>query len=305
MNTIIPANLIEILSVDLLDEFEDLVSAIRHKARRLGIQLGWHYDLDLAWIASQLEDPTGMRILDAGGGTGVLQWWLADHGADIVSVDRLDRADLSGRYRLLYRVDGLRPGDLDSAWHVARRRLRRRDGSIGSRLAGALRASLTGIFGPLVPKSTGRITLYRHDLESMRELQDESFDAIVSVSSLEHNDPSTLPRVVNELLRILRPNGVLLATLSATRDEDWFHEPSQGWCLTETTLRSAFGMPPDTHTNFSEYDSIFAELRDSQALQERLAPMFFESGESGMPWGVWDPQYQPVGLRREKRMAIG
>ena len=57
MITDLPANGIEILSVDLLDEFSDLVDAIRHRASGLGIQLGWHYDLDLAWIVSQFEDP--------------------------------------------------------------------------------------------------------------------------------------------------------------------------------------------------------------------------------------------------------
>lgn len=294
---------LELLSVDLLEQHSELVESIRGRAEQFGIQLGWHYDLDLAWIASQLGDPAGRRILDAGGGTGVLQWWLADQGAEIVSVDRLDRSDLSGRFRLRYRVDGLRPGDLDSAWRAVWRRLRQGEKSIGYRLRGALRAGLTGIFGPFVPKAAGQVTLHRHDLGNMPELEQESFDAVVSVSSLEHNDQSSvLPQVVQELMRVLRPGGVLLATLAATRDQDWYHEPSQGWCLTEATLRSAFGMPPDSVTNFSEYDSLFAELRNSEALRERLAPMLFESGESGMPWGVWDPKYHPIGIRRHKRV---
>ncbi|GMR11338.1 MAG: hypothetical protein BMS9Abin28_2168 [Anaerolineae bacterium] len=291
---------LEILSVVLLEKHKHLVNQIRHRAHELGIELGWHYDLDLAWIASQIEDPTGMRILDAGGGTGALQWWLADHGAEIVSVDRLDRSDLSGRYRLSYRVDGLRPGDLDPAWRVVWRRLRQPYKSVGYRLGGALRAGLTGIFGPFVPKAAGRVILYRHSLETMPELEDESFDAVVSVSALEHNDPSVLPLVVDELMRLLRPGGMLLATLAAARDQDWYHEPSKGWCLTEATLLSAFGMPPDATTNFSEYDSLFAGIRECDVLRERLAPVFFESGESGMPWGIWDPQYQPVGVRKRK-----
>ncbi len=294
---------LELLSVDLLEQHSELIESIRGRAEHFGIQLGWHYDLDLAWIASQIEDPTGMRILDAGGGTGVLQWWLADHGAEIVSVDRLDRSDLSGRYRLAYRVDGLRPEDLDPAWRGVWRRLTQADKSIGYRLTGAMRAGLTGIFGPFIPKAAGHVILYRHSLKTMPDLEDDSFDAVVSVSALEHNDPSALPLVVDELMRILRPGGTLLATLSAARDDDWYHEPSQGWCLTEATLLNAFSMSPDGAANFSEYDSLFADVRDSQVLRERLAPMFFESGESGMPWGVWDPKYQPVGVRRRKPEA--
>ena len=300
MNSDMPANRIEILSVDLLERYSDLVDTFRRRASGLGIQLGWHYDLDLAWIVSQLEDPTGMRILDAGGGTGVLQWWLADHGADVVSADRLDRSDLSGRFRLSYRVSGLRQEDLAPSWRVAWGRLVLHEASIGDRIAGAAKASLTGILRPFVPKSAGHVTIYQHDLASMPDLRNGSFDAVVSVSALEHNEPSELPSVVDELMRVLRPGGVLLATLSAARNEDWYHEPSKGWCLTETTLRSAFRMPADSTTNFAEYESIFNDLRESKDLREQLAPLYFDSGESGMPWGVWDPQYQPVGVRHQK-----
>lgn len=82
------------------------------RADALGIQLGWHYDLDLAWVASEPGNPSGMRVLDAGAGTGVLQWWLAERWAHIMSVDRLGRSDLSCRFRLAYQVNGFRPGDL-------------------------------------------------------------------------------------------------------------------------------------------------------------------------------------------------
>ena len=117
------SNCLEILSVDLLEEQPQIIESFRDRARALGIQLGWHYDLDLAWLGNQLKDPSGMQILEAGAGTGVLQWWLADRGAEVVSVDRLDRADLSGRFRMAYQIDGVRSEDFLPTWKVVRRRL--------------------------------------------------------------------------------------------------------------------------------------------------------------------------------------
>ena len=294
------SDLLELLSVDLLEKQAEIIDSMRIRADEFGIQLGWHYDLDLAWIVSHLGDPTGMRILDAGGGTGILQWWLADHGADVVSVDRLDRSDLSGRFRLSYRVAGLRSGDFDSAWGVALRRLTASDRPIGFRLGGAMRAIALGVASPFVPKSPGRLTIYRHRLDSLPDLPDESFDAVVSVSALEHNDPSSLPAIVDELMRVLRPGSLLLATVSASRDDDWLHEPSQGWCLTESSLWQSFRIPQHSTSNFTEYDSVFAEIRGSEILQDHLAPEYSQSGEGGMPWGIWDPKYVPVGIRKKK-----
>ena len=72
----------------------------------------------------------------------------------------------------------------------------------------------------------------------------ESVDAVVSISSLEHNTLEDLPAIVTELMRVLKPGGRLVATVGASKADDWFHEPSQGWCFTEQTLRSIFGSLP-------------------------------------------------------------
>ena len=138
----------------------------------------------------------------------------------------------------------------------------------------------------------------------MPELDTDSFDAIVSVSALEHNDADSLKELVGELMRVLKPGGVLLATLAAAKEEDWFHEPSKGWCFTEATLKQSFSMN-DPWSNFGEYDELFQKTYDSQYLQDNLAPMFFESGDNGMPWGIWDPKYQPVGVLKRKEYKRG
>lgn len=291
---------LEILSLDLLEKHSDLVMSFRQQADALGIQLGWHYDLDLAWIAYELGDPSGMRVLDAGAGTGVLQWWLAERRAHVISVDRLDRSDLSCRYRLAYQVKGLRPGDLIPTWRLISHRLTEKGQDADSRLRGTVRAAFTTILEPLRSRSQGTVTLFQHALENLPDLKDDTFDAVVSVSALEHNQAETLTDVVSELLRVLKPGGLLLATVATGGDQDWFHEPSQGWCYSESTLRQTFGVPLDGRSNFSEHDILLGKLRSSEVLKSHLAPAYFQSGNNGMPWGVWDPRYQPVGVRRRK-----
>ena len=155
---------IEILNVDLLEHQADLVRTFRDKAHILGIQLGWHYVLDLSWVASRLGEPRGKRILDAGAGAGVLQWWLADQGAEIVSVDRANRENLSCRFRLRYRVEGLRPSDLLPTWKLVSTRLADRSKSQRVRFAGTARAALTTFLEPISQKATGRVSIYNQDL---------------------------------------------------------------------------------------------------------------------------------------------
>lgn len=295
---------IEILGVDLLEEQSSLIRVFRKRAKALGIQLGWHYPLDLAWIALNVGALQGKQILDAGAGTGVLQWWMAEQGAEVLSADRADRRDLSCRFRSSYQVRGFRSDDLIPTRKLVFVRLSDSTKSVGFRLKGAVRATVTSLVQPFTRKAPGIVTLFHQDLSHMAELLDGSFDAVVSVSALEHNDADQLEWIVNELMRVLKPGGVLLATLGAAKDHDWYHQPSKGWCFTEGTLKRAFSLGKDVWSNFSDYDALFHRLQGSQELKDNLAPMFFESGENGMPWGIWDPKYQPVGVLKRKRASM-
>ena len=99
---------IEILPVSLLDENRLTVEALKQLANSLGLEFGWHYLLDLTWIIQRLGQVAGKFILDAGAGTGMLQWYLASMGAEVLSVDRGSRADLPVRFRKRFNVVGLR-----------------------------------------------------------------------------------------------------------------------------------------------------------------------------------------------------
>jgi SAM-dependent methyltransferase len=140
------------------------------------------------------------------------------------------------------------------------------------------------------------VIIYNQDLQDLRDIADSSLDAVVAVSALEHNPPDDLPRVAAELMRVLIPGGVLLATLCAARDQDWFHQPSQGWCYTDLSLRRLFDLPASVPSNYAYYDELFTALVSCAELRNSLAGFYFRSGDNGMPWGRWDPQYQPVGV---------
>jgi SAM-dependent methyltransferase len=285
-------SLIEIPSVLLLDEQRPTVNELKTLARSLGLEFGWHYLLDLTWIISKLGSPAGRQVMDAGAGTGMMQWYLAEHGAEVLSVDRGSRADLPLRYRSRFQVRGLRKEDLLPTSRMLRARLRGQ---------GKLRAKVSAQARDLASirpgrRSRGSVTIYNQDLKDLGDIANGSLDAVVAVSALEHNPPDELPQVAAELMRVLKPGGVLLATLCAARDQDWFHQPSQGWCYSDHSLRRLFDLPADTPSNYSRYDELLTALVSCAELRENLAGFYFRSGDNGMPWGRWDPQYQPVGV---------
>jgi hypothetical protein len=59
---------IEVLPVSLLEEEAARVAELKSLARRLNLEFGWHYLLDLTWILSQLETIANRQIMDAGAG---------------------------------------------------------------------------------------------------------------------------------------------------------------------------------------------------------------------------------------------
>jgi ubiquinone/menaquinone biosynthesis C-methylase UbiE len=287
---------IEILSTSLLDQHRPLVQALKKTAASLGLEFGWHYLLDLTWIISQLGEIPSKKIMDAGAGTGVMQWYLAEQGAEVTSVDRASRANLPLHFRSRFLVSGLRSSDLNPPGMVLQ-------AQFAAGQYGAAARSLSSLLtGRLPHKAPGGITIYNQDLRTLTDLPDNSFDAVVAVSALEHNPPDRLAPVVQEMLRVIKPGGSLLATLGAGRDHDWYHEPSQGWCYTAVSLRNAFNLPANTPDNYSDYDELFNQLKHNTELSSNLASFYARSGKNGMPWGKWDPQYQPVGVRKVKEI---
>jgi SAM-dependent methyltransferase len=206
------------------------------------------------------------------------------------------------RFRNRFRVSGLRPADLYPAWRtLARDFTRPLDGPFYRRWVSRLLAFGRDLASYLpVSRSPGSVVIYNQDLSDLLDIPDNSFDAVVSISALEHNTPEGLEQVVQEIMRVLKPGGVLLATLTAGRDRDWWHEASSGWCYTEGTLRRLFGLSEQAPSNYERYEEFFAELRDCAELRDNLARFYSRSDEKGMPRGIWNPEYQPVGVCKIK-----
>jgi len=297
-----PGDRVEILSVELLEQHRPLIENLKTFCRSVGLELGWHYLLDLAWIITRLDLHSSKNILDAGAGTGVLQWYLAQQGVSVISVDRMNRASLPLRFRRRFRVQGLRKEDLLPANQVFWAGFHR--GSNGTAQKDGLRRfpvqfrELAGYYFSKPVK--GCVKIYNQDLSKLEDIRTESVDAVVAVSALEHNSQADLRMVVNELLRILKPGGKLIATLVAGKNKDFWHEPSQAWCYTDESLKQIFDLPEETPSNYNNYDSLFDSLRNCAELRDGLARFYYKSGTSGMPWGKWDPQYQPVGVCKIK-----
>lgn len=290
---------IEILSPRLLDDFRPVVKELRMLAASLGLEFGWHYLLDLVWVVSHLGNPTGKKLMDAGAGVGILQWYLAEKGSEVISVDRSSRACLPVKFRRRYQVEGYRSAnqdDLKPATHAFIHNFNASN-SLKAKIY-YLKREFQGILQN--HHSPGKVLIYNQDLLHLDTIPENTLDAVVSISALEHNAPETLPKVVNELLRVLKPGGILLVTLGAARNEDWFHEPSKGWCYTEETLRKMFDLPIDAVSNFDQYDSIFNEIINCAELRDNLAKFYFQSAENGMPWGIWDPKYSSAGILKIK-----
>jgi SAM-dependent methyltransferase len=234
--------------------------------------------------------------MDAGAGTGVLQWYLADGGADVISVDRLSRSHLALRFRNRFKVHGLRPADLASAGKVFRSNFRG-----GTSFSNIITRQTRDLIGSAsIRRSPGQVTIYNQDLKNLVDIPDNSIDAVVAVSALEHNQPEGLGQVVSELLRVLKPGAPLLATLTAGHPEDWWHEPSSGWCYTDDSLRRLFQLDPDTPSNYDRFEELLTEIVNCAELRDGLARFYFQTGNNGMPWGRWEPQYSPVGVCKIK-----
>lgn len=291
---------IEILPVALLEQNRLLVAELKQLADSLNLEFGWHYLLDLCWIINQLGEVGGKAVMDAGAGVGTLQWHLASHGARVISVDRDSRAHLPARLRQRFHVQGLRGGGQTDLfpWPQATARNLRQLPGLKPRMA-FLGRELASLLTP--SRIPGEVMIYNQDLNDLRDLPDGSLDAVASLSALEHNSPEAVGEVVQELLRVLKPGGLLVATLGAAKEADWFHAPSKGWCYTEASLRRIFDLEESVPSNYDDYDAHFAALRDCAELRDNLASFYYRSGDNGMPWGIWDPQYQSVGVCKQKR----
>ncbi|MDB4433329.1 methyltransferase domain-containing protein [bacterium] len=306
---------IEILSEALIDAHSDLAMDVMGISSRLAVPLGWHYLLDLIWILRELEHPEPRAqeppptVLEVGGGMGLLQFLLADRGYSVISVD-MRRRHPDRRFRACYDFRALaEAGEIDHPYltHLGE------DPAGPSKVKGVKQSLQKWIFGGAGNAATDRnrsletrkgspprptIRLYRCDARSMSALEDRSIDATVSLSALEHNEPEAITAIQREVERVTRPGGLCLHTMSGVRRGCEFHAPSHSYLMDDAELARIYGLE-SYDSNWSDWEPLETEFRRPRRLARWLAHTYFESAHNGMPWGVWHPQYLPVGLRKE------
>lgn len=315
---------IEILGMELFETHREEMGVVELFKEYFGSALGWHYYLDFAWIIRQVKAlPKGALLLDAGAGSGLLQFILAELGYNIISADFSDRGfsqKYIERYGDVLHYLNSQHRTFDNRYT---RHLEATYGGNSSRLhrlleffKGLIKVDPISLIekNRFTPerepsallegdalRSCGRIFMYKCDLKDMPLLPDGFVDGVVSVSALEHNDHADFEKCMDEILRVTKPSGRVFVTVSASLSADWFHEPSKGWCYREETLKRLFRLPEGVESNFSRKDELFSEFRkEGNELHKRLDSVYFESGDNGMPWGVWDPKYLPVGVCKFK-----
>ncbi|MCB9655123.1 MAG: methyltransferase domain-containing protein [Deltaproteobacteria bacterium] len=306
---------IELLKEQLIEDRLDLAMEVLATSAKLKMPLGWHYILDLIWLLKELESlPKGARVLDAGAGWGLMQFLLADRGYEVISADMIVREPRRDLERL-YRFETMGTAEtIDHEYldhHRSRRRPLRSLRANASQLLETPLRRLPGLFArrlrlgahpeaerpPAPSTDRPRINLFRCDLTHMSEVPDNSIDAVVSVSALEHNAPATVKTIVQELLRVAKPSAPLLLTVSACEHGSAFHDESHSYLLDERGLIDVYGLvEPDS--DFRDFAVAMANLREPRHLGRWLPITYYNTDRNGMPWGIWDPKYMPVGIRK-------
>lgn len=223
----------ELLDTDLLRDTVTLDSITRC-LRIFQRPNGWHYDLDLIWIIKMLLANNvlpGSTVLDAGAGMGILQFYLAFSGYNVISIDYSDRIFTRRMHDLLnfQYLDTPAP-TTDLYTNSVRYTLSPGFSTLFSKLFQF--SSYTKLFSrvnrlvteQLAYKSVtenemngfGSITVVKSSFDSLPDNID--CDAIASLSVIEHCPPDCIPRYLNNLSKCLRtPDSPFLVTTSVNR----------------------------------------------------------------------------------------
>jgi len=277
-------------------------------------QVGWHYVTDLVWIYRKIKNwPRGLTILDAGGGNGPVQFLLLEMGFHVVNIDLVPRI-LPIAFKKRY---GCECEKLFSYQETSYRRFIQtpeRNPFINKVKQTPAYQVLNWIKKPPfwyaracemwrkkhgIETPHGSLKWITGNLCKIPEIPTHFFEGVVSLSSIEHIPYDTLFSAWRELERVLKPDsGWAVTTSASSRSERWFHEPSQGWCYSKEDFQNLFHAKP---LNDNNPEMILRRYADCKYLRENLADFYKKSGRFGMPWGIWDPKYVPVGISKEMK----
>ena len=286
---------IETLDISLLAR-ADILDELTHWLQVMNRPNGWHYDLDHIWLLERLAEcgiGAGDTVIDAGAGHGIFQFVLASRGINVLSVDFAPRS-LPVRAKGIFDVsgDGLQDIAYEHPYMNFINYGSKHGASANHRVAGHLlnpfklmRRVMTAMKSYRAHKRQldsgdnakfGKIEFIRspfHDID----LPNSCADAIVSVSAIEHADKILLKDSLEELGRLLKPNGQMFITTSGNSEvEDTFDKKTAGWCFSGRSLSELFNGDLDA------FDPIGASRRilDSELFRKRVDPYYAEDRDS-------------------------
>jgi SAM-dependent methyltransferase len=302
---------IELLSCKLLQENKPILLDIELLQKGLLKEIGWHYYVDLIWVVNNLRasgiDPGGV-ILDAGAGNGLLQYLLAMYGYNIISVDFSPRK-ISLLVKLIFTINTRGSQVFSNHPYISQVKNISKSKNRFYKLSSLLlkrKLSISSIINLLwrikfSKINPGKIIYQQADMQSMKEIQDHSIDAVVSISAIEHMDKESIRKAVIEFHRVLKNDHPMILTTSASNNNDWYHQPSKGWCFSKKTIASLFHFDGISLEEFTNYDELISEYKTNTFLKSNLAGIYSISQNNGMPNGEWDPKYLPVGIIRNSQ----
>jgi 2-polyprenyl-3-methyl-5-hydroxy-6-metoxy-1,4-benzoquinol methylase len=272
--------------------------------------IGWHYITDIAWIYSQVKDwPRDFKILDAGGGGGPVQFLLAEMGFHVTNIDMVLEPSPAYVSRYQTKLETL-PSFVPTSYQDLL--VEQRSSTFTRKIKDIFKHSAPYKFYKrnnyaimhkrwrssvnLDSTPLGSVQWRIGNLCDMPEIPSDHFDAVVSLSAWEHIPYDSLNLALTEISRVLKPDARWAVTTSGTEQPTtWWHEPSQSNCFAVVDLEKHFGATSNGTQNPAE---ILEKYRQCNYLKDNLAEFYKKSGKYGMPWGIWEPKYIPLGLSR-------
>lgn len=293
---------------------------------------GWHYDLDIAWILESFRIENikpGSLILDAGAGLGICQFLLARAGYHIVSLDFSERTMPKSFHRLFNVSGDGRSFESREYTHQYMQVIDYGEGSsfnpkkkiqqlsdwlleelpasckisLAHRAVNARMTRLLAIFNRVVETwkssnySTGSIHMIRapfHDCQ----LAPESFDAIISISAIEHSDVSLISDSIKTFQILKKPSAkIFLTTSISTTGNRTYDHTVAGLNFGSQDLALFYGVPNaqlPSKIELEEYEKslinlekLWLRLDDYYRLDPRSS--FYKKNFHRLP-------YLPIGL---------
>ena len=296
---------IELLKPDLLSDKKSF-NEVYFWIKMFVSEVGWHYPLDLIWQYKKILDldlPKGSTILDAGAGSGMMQFILAGQGYNILSVDFSDRKIPLLQSKIFkMKNDNHKIIKNDYTKHLSANYK-----FSFAKIFHKLKLSFKNlsifyiIKGLINKKKYGSIQYIRSDFSDLSFLQSNSIDAVVSTSAIEHNpEHENLKKAIVEFNRVLKPKSAMFITTSAINKKCFFDKPTKGYLYDENTLLDIFQLSKHK-SNFSKYSEIFDQIFTCNFLKENIAFGYKNNPNCGLPFGIWNPRYLPVGVIKWKK----